>query len=104
MALYGGFRTTRPTAASGPDRVKTRSEFGSIGAVVCQGGMELPERLGEAEVGGHKRSCSGPHDFDQGPATQYLHHTFQIVGKDMERHFRADSIKGFCQEVRAAHP
>ena len=62
--------------------------------------LELPESLGEAEDGGRKRSFSGPHGFDQRPASQYLHHTFQIVGKDMEGHFRADPIKGFCQEVR----
>jgi hypothetical protein len=92
------------TTAIGPECVKTLSEFGSIGAAVCQFGLELPECLGEVENGGHKRPFSGPHDVDQRPVTQYLHHAFQIVGKDMERHFRTDPIKRFCQEVRAAHP
>lgn len=41
-------------AASGPDRVKTRSEFGSIGAAVCQCGLELAKCLGEAEDRGKK--------------------------------------------------
>jgi hypothetical protein len=88
----------------GPDRVKTLSEFGGSGAAVCQFGLELPKHLGEAEGGGRKRSFSGPHDVDQRPVTQYLHHTFKIVGKDMERHFRTDPIKRSSQEVRTAHP
>ena len=90
--------------ANGPDRVKTRSDFGGSGAAVCQFGLELPKYLDEAVDGDHKRSLSGPFDFDQHPATQYLHHTFQIIGKDMERHFRTDPIKRLGQEVRAAHP
>jgi len=92
------------TTACGPDRVKTRSEFGGSGAAVCQFGLELPKYLDEAEDGGHKRSFSGPHGLDQRPATQYFHHALKIIGKHVESHFGTDPIQCSGQEVRAAHP
>ncbi len=47
---------------------------------------------------------SAPHFRHQNLGAENLHHSFKVIGEDVETHFRADPFEGLCQEVGTAHP
>ncbi len=50
------------------------------------------------------KPVSGLHRFHQNSCSQQFHHSFQIVGKHMQAHFRTDPIQSLGQEMGASHP
>ena len=42
--------------------------------------------------------------MDEGPDTEDLDHSFEVVGQNVEAHLRSDLFEGFGQEVGAPHP
>ena len=93
-------------AVSGPDRVKTRREFGNRKASGCERDRDLANvEMGLGIAGTRRRKpCSGPHCLHQGIVTQYFHDSLQVVGQNMKSHFRAHPIQGFGQEMGIPHP
>ena len=102
MAVSGKRRAT----AIGPDRVKTRREFGNGKVSGCERDGEVANvEMGLCIAGTRRpRPCSGPHCLHQCIVTQYFHGSFQVVSQNMKPHFRADPIQGFGQEMDTPHP
>ena len=47
---------------------------------------------------------SAPHFCHQDVRAENLHHSFKVIGEDVEAHFCTDSFKGLGQQMRATHP
>lgn len=51
-----------------------------------------------------KKAPLGLHSCLQFPNYDDLHHSFHVVGKNMQAHFGADPFQGPCQEMCGPHP
>jgi len=88
------------TSASGRGRVKTLAT--AVGTW-----RSVPIGRGEGrEFGAVKRGRLGlcPHEGNQKLRSEDVQRPFQVVGQDLQAHFRSDPRQGLGQEVSRPHP